>query len=182
MCSLRFENNLLAIEGVRFASISKKTPISKLSFAFVSLALRLPLLHWTVDWTRTFAWGMKKIRGRQTVNVVIKNLSGSLLKKRVGEDGVTPLVTNRPIFQLIRGYFIWRRRNRYSSPRCFLHGHCMEYRREVNAVNRVTGNSKFFTVLSMKISKYLWASLENIQYFRTFSAALSAVQHGSSCP
>jgi hypothetical protein len=41
MCSLRFENNLLAIEGVRFASISKKTPLSKLSFAFVSLALPL---------------------------------------------------------------------------------------------------------------------------------------------
>jgi hypothetical protein len=41
MCSLRFENNLLTIEGVRFASISKKTPLSKLSFAFVSLALPL---------------------------------------------------------------------------------------------------------------------------------------------
>ncbi len=43
MCSLRFENNFLTIEGVRFASISKKTPFSKLSFAFVSLAL--PLLE-----------------------------------------------------------------------------------------------------------------------------------------
>jgi hypothetical protein len=41
MCSLRFENNLLTIKGVRFASISKKTPLSKLSFAFVSLALLL---------------------------------------------------------------------------------------------------------------------------------------------
>jgi hypothetical protein len=41
MCSLRFENNLLTFEGVRFASMSKKTPISKLSFAFVSLALPL---------------------------------------------------------------------------------------------------------------------------------------------
>jgi hypothetical protein len=41
MCSLRFENNLLTIEDVRFASISKKTPLSKLSFAFVSLALPL---------------------------------------------------------------------------------------------------------------------------------------------
>ncbi len=38
MCSLRFENNLLTIKGVRFASISKETPLSKLSFAFVSLA------------------------------------------------------------------------------------------------------------------------------------------------
>jgi hypothetical protein len=36
-------HNLLTIEGVRFASISKKTPLSKLSFAFVSLAL--PLLN-----------------------------------------------------------------------------------------------------------------------------------------
>jgi hypothetical protein len=43
MCSLRFENNFLTIEGVRFASISKKTLLSKLSFAFDSLAL--PLLH-----------------------------------------------------------------------------------------------------------------------------------------
>jgi hypothetical protein len=43
MCSLRFENNLLTFEGVRFASISKKTPVSKHSFAFVSLAL--PLLE-----------------------------------------------------------------------------------------------------------------------------------------
>ncbi len=41
MCSLRFENNILTFEGVRFASISKKTPLSKLSFAFVSLALPL---------------------------------------------------------------------------------------------------------------------------------------------
>ncbi len=41
MCSLRFENNLLSIEGVRFASKSKKTPLSKLLFAFVSLALPL---------------------------------------------------------------------------------------------------------------------------------------------
>jgi hypothetical protein len=41
MCSLRFENNLLTFEGVRFASMSKKTPLSKLSFAFVSLALPL---------------------------------------------------------------------------------------------------------------------------------------------
>ncbi len=46
MCSLRFENNLLTFEGVRFASISKKTPLSKLSFAFVSLAL--PLLKKTL--------------------------------------------------------------------------------------------------------------------------------------
>jgi hypothetical protein len=43
MCSLRFENNLLTIEGVRFALISKKTSLSKLSLAFVSLAL--PLLN-----------------------------------------------------------------------------------------------------------------------------------------
>jgi hypothetical protein len=41
MCSLRFENNLLTFEAVRFASISKKTPLSKPSFAFVSLALPL---------------------------------------------------------------------------------------------------------------------------------------------
>jgi hypothetical protein len=41
MCSLRFENNFLTVEGVRFASIWKKTPLSKLSFAFVSLALPL---------------------------------------------------------------------------------------------------------------------------------------------
>ncbi len=41
MSSLRFENNLLTIEGVRFASISKKTPLSKLSFAFDSPALPL---------------------------------------------------------------------------------------------------------------------------------------------
>ncbi len=46
MCSFRFKNNLLSIEGVRFASISKKTPLLKLSFAFVSLAL--PLLVQTV--------------------------------------------------------------------------------------------------------------------------------------
>jgi hypothetical protein len=46
MCSLRFENNLLTFEGVRFASISKKTPISKLSFAFVSLALPLLMTNW----------------------------------------------------------------------------------------------------------------------------------------
>jgi hypothetical protein len=39
MCSLRCKNNLLTIEGVRFASILKKTPLSKLSFAFVSLAI-----------------------------------------------------------------------------------------------------------------------------------------------
>jgi hypothetical protein len=56
MCSLRFENNLLTIEGVRFASISKKTPLSKLSFAFVLLAL--PLLHHTQHayTVHTFSW------------------------------------------------------------------------------------------------------------------------------
>ncbi len=43
MCSLRFENNLLSSEDVRFVSISKKTLLSKLLFALVSLAL--PLLH-----------------------------------------------------------------------------------------------------------------------------------------
>ena len=41
MCSLRFENNLLSSEGVLFASILKKTLLSKLSFAFISLALPL---------------------------------------------------------------------------------------------------------------------------------------------
>jgi hypothetical protein len=48
MCSLRLENNLLTIAGVRFVSISKKTPLSKPSFAFVSLALPLlviPMHH-----------------------------------------------------------------------------------------------------------------------------------------
>ncbi len=45
MCSLRFENNLLTSEGVRFASISKKTPLSKLSFAFVSLPLPLLVMR-----------------------------------------------------------------------------------------------------------------------------------------
>ncbi len=62
MCSLRFENNLLTIEGIRFASISKKTPISKLSFAFVSLAL--PLLHETspIIWKGKLATVLVKSR------------------------------------------------------------------------------------------------------------------------
>jgi hypothetical protein len=47
MCLLRFENNLFSSEGVHFALISKKTPFSKLSFAFVSLAL--PLLTMLVQ-------------------------------------------------------------------------------------------------------------------------------------
>jgi hypothetical protein len=47
MCSLCFENNLLSSEGVRFALISKKTLLTKLSFAFVSLAL--PLLDPTIN-------------------------------------------------------------------------------------------------------------------------------------
>jgi hypothetical protein len=55
MCSLRFENNFLTIEhvrfrfenicltieGVRFASISKKTP---LSFRFASVAITNPII------------------------------------------------------------------------------------------------------------------------------------------
>ncbi len=54
MCSLRFENNLLTVEA-----ISKKTPFSKLSFAFVLLAL--PLLIPTVgvkigEKFRNLAW------------------------------------------------------------------------------------------------------------------------------
>ncbi len=53
MCLLCFENNLLTIEGVRFASISKKTPLSKLSFAFVSLAL--PLLIRAISLVRHFS-------------------------------------------------------------------------------------------------------------------------------
>ena len=59
MCSLRFENNLLAIEGVRFASISKKTPLSKLSFAFVSLALPL-LVHRVQRFLCSFKKKIKK--------------------------------------------------------------------------------------------------------------------------
>jgi hypothetical protein len=43
MCSLPLENSLLTSEGIRFASISKKTSLSKLSFAFDSLALPLLL-------------------------------------------------------------------------------------------------------------------------------------------
>jgi hypothetical protein len=43
MCSLCFKNNLLTIKAVRFALISKKTPLSKISFAFISLALPLLL-------------------------------------------------------------------------------------------------------------------------------------------
>ncbi len=39
MCSLRFENNLLTIEGV--ASLRLISPLSKLWFPFVSLALPL---------------------------------------------------------------------------------------------------------------------------------------------
>ncbi len=49
MCSLHFENNLLSIEGVRFASISKKTLLSKLSFAYVSLALPLLLCTFQIS-------------------------------------------------------------------------------------------------------------------------------------
>jgi hypothetical protein len=41
MCLLRFKNNLLTIEGVRFVSILKKAPLSKLSLAFVSISLPL---------------------------------------------------------------------------------------------------------------------------------------------
>jgi hypothetical protein len=44
ICSLLFENNLLTIEGVCVASISKKTPLLKLSFAFISISLPL-LVH-----------------------------------------------------------------------------------------------------------------------------------------
>jgi hypothetical protein len=52
MCALHFENNFHTIEGVRFASISKKTPLSKLSFAFVSLVL--PLLVCFKGWLRVY--------------------------------------------------------------------------------------------------------------------------------
>ena len=41
MCSLCFKNNLLTIEVVHFASISKKATLSKLSFAFVLISLPL---------------------------------------------------------------------------------------------------------------------------------------------
>jgi hypothetical protein len=47
MCSLRFENYLITIEGVRFASISKKTPLSKLSFAFVSNSVAITTVYYT---------------------------------------------------------------------------------------------------------------------------------------
>jgi hypothetical protein len=45
MCSLHFENNLLSSEDVRLALISKKTLLSKFSFAFVLLALPLLAIH-----------------------------------------------------------------------------------------------------------------------------------------
>ena len=50
---------MLTIEGVRFASISKKTPLSKLSFAFVLLALTL------LGWTR--CWGAAEVEGEESV-------------------------------------------------------------------------------------------------------------------
>jgi hypothetical protein len=43
MCLLRFKNNFLTIKYVRFASILKKTPLLKLTFAFVSIWF--PLLY-----------------------------------------------------------------------------------------------------------------------------------------
>ncbi len=40
MCSLRFENNLLTIEGVRFASIEENTIIEAfVRFRFASVAI-----------------------------------------------------------------------------------------------------------------------------------------------
>jgi hypothetical protein len=44
MCSLRFENNFLTIEDVRFALISKKNLIIKafVRFRFASIAITAP--------------------------------------------------------------------------------------------------------------------------------------------
>jgi hypothetical protein len=61
MCSLRFENNLFTIEGVHFASISKKTPLSKLSFASVLLAL--PLLVASANHSYCLAYSYPRHKG-----------------------------------------------------------------------------------------------------------------------
>jgi hypothetical protein len=68
MCSLPFENNFITIEGVRFASISKKTPLSKLSFAFVSLALPLLVLQHKTS-AHCTAIGLRKLAllGKNTI-------------------------------------------------------------------------------------------------------------------
>jgi hypothetical protein len=47
MCSLRFESNFLTIEGVGFALILKKTPLSKLCFASVAITTPDPQLFVT---------------------------------------------------------------------------------------------------------------------------------------
>ncbi len=60
--------------------------------------------------------------GGKTVHVVFTYLSRSLLQKGVGAGGVSLLPSPLPYTsQLIRGYYIWRRRDRYSPPRSFLH-------------------------------------------------------------
>ncbi len=56
MCLLRFKNNLLTIEEVRFASILKKTPISKLSYAFASVAITTPEIPETAEPEMTDDW------------------------------------------------------------------------------------------------------------------------------
>ncbi len=92
MCSLRFENNFLTIEGVRFASISKKTPLSKLSFAFVSLALPLlslsiPCVHQNLNETNKTEGRSKEVatqlsilsKGQFSINISLRTTIASIL-------------------------------------------------------------------------------------------------------
>jgi len=85
MYSLRFENNLHTIAGVRFASISKKTPLSKLSFAFVSLALPLLYRHLSVgNEGSEYDYWLLEANECSTVGGFPSNaiLSGSVLNSR----------------------------------------------------------------------------------------------------
>jgi hypothetical protein len=80
MCSLRFENNFLSSEGVRFASISKKTLLSKISFAFVSLALPL-LVPTTFEYCETPFWILVNWFQLFTVGTVPKFATGTVPKE-----------------------------------------------------------------------------------------------------
>ncbi len=69
--------------------------------------------------------------GEKTVHVVFKNLSRLYCRDGVGREPLSP-PHYQPIFQLIREYFIQRRRNCYSPSGCFLHVWALSSKRMID--------------------------------------------------
>ncbi len=73
-------------------------------------------------WSNYPSWKKSVYVEWKSVHIVSKIWAEACCRKG-GVDWVAPSPHRYPVSQMIRGYFISRRCNRYAPPRCFLHGY-----------------------------------------------------------